>query len=928
MATHPIVLHISDIHRTPHDRARNSEIILSLSQDVARWSDVNRKVPNFLVVSGDLTQQALEPEYNEAEDLIRAISEQLHLSCTTDVLIVPGNHDVHWDTMLASATPALGAPTAGATEVAWKGTECWFHYASERDYMRRLDNFAQFYERLTSEPYPPTRVDAWTKRVFVPNNEYCFVGFSSCDVNDKFRRHGQIHPDAILAAKQASGHHRIRIAVWHHDLDWRQEGDDHLRWESYRYIRQAGFSMGLCGHTHRSTVHNQSSFGGDELYVVAAGSLCVDKRERGESVPRLYNIVEFNNPNEEVAVVHVRAKPEPSDEWEEHARWGPEGAKRGYFTVPLQRSWMDQTRPAAQPVAVETVQPATAESDSPRYKTPSPFADWNARHQLAENVLSGYVWTQESERLESHLPQFVLGTRGSGKTSLLLTLSPQSWDVREPARSTQFLGIYAPIQIDVISSFTEKGWMPKHERKSLFRAILGVIWLNGLHRSLARFGGTALLSESVIYSTSFGVGDQKPLEDAARDLRISILRTLSEFDEAERARHMRALRAFPVFVDPINTIRETVRALKAKIEILRKYHFVALFDEAEHLNSWQQECLYELVHVCDESLTMKIATLPYAHTTALGSPDSFVGASGNDFSEIVLALAPDFDTDTSDTSVKFRQIAEGIWMSRVSEVSTHYSLTDVWPIEDYYDVVSKFPNMPETEDAFIEILLERLPIEPRERAIRQLAAGESSEFRSQYLRKYGSTLRFRLAHEQDPGGDRIPRYWGHPTMLRACDGNCRWFLQLLDTCWRRYWASSGIRPLDASEQNAALIEWAKARETPKIPGSDTLLREIVDRAIRRTKDRTQRGPLGADRFSVSLSELGGGQQHAVAVGIAYGLLVPEFDHRQSQHFYYPRENVRLRLGYPLAVANLLPLRTGGDLRIPQISQVVMPWWKD
>lgn len=943
-----VVLHISDTHRTEHEKVTNSEIYISLSEDLDRWRTAGRACPNFLVISGDLTQRAEPDEYKEAATLISDICKLLTIKLSTDVLIVPGNHDVHWDTHLKSLKVTRELPRRADPTLAKRDPDGLYKYVpNEKAYMKRLANFATFYKQVTEEDYPLTRPECWTERVATSNKMFRFVGFSSCDLNDAQRFGGQIHADAILASSRSPQRQQgqINIAVWHHDLCYHQDIDrgDYLHFNSYLYLDQAGFDVGLCGHTHRSWVHSPESFSQRHFPVIAAGSLCAGKRERGDSVPRLYNIIEFGTSS---AVVNVRAKPEQANHWEEHARWGNEGAKRGSFVVTYKRRPQVHAGSSSPPGGTPPDDDADSSSRDANATSgrsgPSPFAEWNAKFQRAEDVLSGYVWTQEAERIASTIPQFILGTRGSGKTALMFTLIPQGQPVRNKnsLQSTRWFGIYAPIHIDVATSFTEKGWLPRAERKWLFKAIFGGIWLRAFLKSLETLiadSGQLAAFEVELASLAFATGsDASTLEELGRNYRLNILNSLSEIDEPRRAAMIRGLAAHPIACDPFNTMLNVIILSKTKFADVRDHQFVTLIDEAELLNQWQQECIYEMVPMCNSTgdLTMKLATLPYAHARAIANSTSFMGASGNDYTEVVLALAPEFDAEASGTSTKFVSVASSIWLARASLIqagTNNLTLADVWPDIDYYSVMAKHPNMPHDESEFKEALLAELGEGPRARAEGFLKEGRLDDFGNQYLRRYRMSLRFRLALKRDPSGDVIPRYWGINTMLRACDGNCRWLIQLLDQCWRTFWGDSGIRPLEASEQHQCILEWAREKQTQQLPGCEAEIREIVERTVRRMKDRLLSGSLPPDKLNVKLTGLGKSQEQATAVGIAYGLLVPELKKTQDaeiSRYYYPQESIRLRLGFPLAVANLLPLRSGDQLQIPNLAQVTMPWWKD
>ncbi len=61
------ILHISDIHRTEDEPVSNANIIAAITADLKRQQqDEGLPKPDFLIVSGDMTQAAKEDEYNDA----------------------------------------------------------------------------------------------------------------------------------------------------------------------------------------------------------------------------------------------------------------------------------------------------------------------------------------------------------------------------------------------------------------------------------------------------------------------------------------------------------------------------------------------------------------------------------------------------------------------------------------------------------------------------------------------------------------------------------------------------------------------------------------------------------------------------------------------------------------------------------------------
>lgn len=331
------LLHLSDIHRTPDEKASNAEILIWLLADLERGlANDGIPRPDLIVVSGDIAQSGDADEYKEALELVDRIASSLHLD-RSHVVVVPGNHDVHWPTCEDIFRIRLTKADPEELCVAQK-TGHFFVPTSESSYQSRLDHFRRFYQQLSGECYPTERHKSVTVHRFQELG-IAFAGFSSLDLNDNHRFLGRIHPEAIYSAQtELSSFDGYRVALWHHDLSWgTSSGDDFLDAKSALELSAQTFDLGLCGHTHRSTNHNVAQLAGSteapQLPVITAGSLCAGARQRWESTPRFYNVVRLEG---SVARVFEREKESIRAAWKARTH-KVNGEFVPYFDVTLPR---------------------------------------------------------------------------------------------------------------------------------------------------------------------------------------------------------------------------------------------------------------------------------------------------------------------------------------------------------------------------------------------------------------------------------------------------------------------------------------------------------------------------------------------------------------------------------------------------------------
>lgn len=914
----PVILHLSDIHRTDDEPVENSEIEQYLVRDLECLQEAGIPKPNLVVVSGDITQRAEVGEYEGVESLVRNVLA--HLQLTTRVLvIVPGNHDVHWPTSEKSMMVGSGE-SAFQKELLVKSGPVSFTFENEERLQERLKNFGEFYFRLKGRKYPELRGEAYTLDD-IPEMNLTLVGLSSIDRVHKHHLRGELNQAAIRAVsahleKNAVPLGRTNIAVWHHDLDWqRTNAADCLDVASLKLASTAPFHMALCGHTHRPASNDVALLGGYPLPIVAAGSLCAGARQRPESVARSYNIIQLGSDS---ARVWVRVKPDRSSPWVDHSVFGSVTSRVSHYDVMLRATGR----------TCSATEQSTCENGG---RLSNPFSASNAKSMPVSQVVTDYVWTSlTDDAVSTPQPQIVVGSRGSGKTALLLTLTPSGTTPLESVRKLGVVGLYCPMKLTEVTAFNGKGWMPQEERVEIFGAFLASVWALALLDALESLSAhiTSVDAESYLtaclcrgWQCPTANKDFAALRSQIRKFRTQALSAVSEIDGNARAQLMVELRRAPLLRGGPGPLEDVATEIERCAE-LRGLRWAILFDEVEFLNPWQQRCVYSYLANPTSKTSCKIATLPYAHTRALGAFGSVL-VVGDDYSELPLVLNSDDD---------FHRIAKGLWLSRQRAAGLEpIPLEEAWPDDDYLLVLKEYTkDYCEGREQLEEALIQELPAR-RQAEARHAKEHDRRQFGNEFWRKYQESFKFRIAKRAKPKRGRVvPLYWGWKQMLKACGNNPRQFLKLAELCWTSYW-SGGIRPLRAHEQYDALKTWADSfsRRCATLPHRGAELKAIVDRVASRLYSTLHAPVMKNERLSIQIEHCTQEQAEAIAIGIAYGFLVPRLsDGGRGKGRRYPSENIVMRLGYPVAVANALPLRQGECLRISDLRQLEFSWWTE
>lgn len=328
------ILHITDLHRAKNDPISNSELLSALISDRECYERETPPIrpPDAIVVSGDVIQgvplnhasfeSELVAQYGVAHDFLVSLADRFLNGDRTKVIIVPGNHDIDWnvafkamlpveETVLPSNIPAALFESSSPYRWDWK-SRCLYKIQDKNIYDQRLAAFWTFFERFYSGYDGMLRVAPWSDANLysLDSGRIGIAAFNSCLGNDCFAFHGEISREAVAQAHldlKDLGPWRLRIAVWHHDIEGPPQRADYMDIEVVRGMIGRGFRLGLYGHQHRVQITPQHARLLDEetMVVASAGSLCAGRRELPMGALRGYSVIEIRD-DYSGARIHVR----------------------------------------------------------------------------------------------------------------------------------------------------------------------------------------------------------------------------------------------------------------------------------------------------------------------------------------------------------------------------------------------------------------------------------------------------------------------------------------------------------------------------------------------------------------------------------------------------------------------------------------------
>jgi len=329
------LLHISDLHRSPEEPVDNDSLISALLADCDRYIGETPAIPlpSAIIVSGDIIhgarigqenwRQEMSDQYKVAEEFLDQLTNRFLNGDRSKIVIIPGNHDVCWNTSLASMEKL--EESQYPKDIRWElikpdSTHRWswkdrslYKVIDQNIYQQRMDAYWEFVENFYSGSALLTPIDR--KRgyqLFELFDRQVIVGaFDSIHNNDCFSYSGAIQRGVIgrcdLAIRDIPNTYSLRIAVWHHSFNGPPLREDYMDIGQINEMIGLRFQIGLHGHQHLSTTATQyvNLNESQSMAVVSAGSLCAGSKELPRGVNRQYNLIVIEDDLRH-ARVHVR----------------------------------------------------------------------------------------------------------------------------------------------------------------------------------------------------------------------------------------------------------------------------------------------------------------------------------------------------------------------------------------------------------------------------------------------------------------------------------------------------------------------------------------------------------------------------------------------------------------------------------------------
>ncbi len=249
------ILHLSDLH-FDSERPKDTEIVLN-----ALWKDLdNFKDIDLILFSGDLVKAGDKKEdFEKAHQVfIKPLLEKTNLS-NDDFFIVPGNHDIQ--------VSAIDETIEEGLKARLKDRESLNSFLDKEmenrfKHIERLNNFNDFKNNKFSKKHAITSNKLFSTYIIEKkklktgivclNSVWRATGKGSSHDRGKLLIGERQIDDAFRDIKECD----IKIALFHHSLDWLMEFD----YGDARRLLSREFDYLFCGHRHEADLEIVQSF--------------------------------------------------------------------------------------------------------------------------------------------------------------------------------------------------------------------------------------------------------------------------------------------------------------------------------------------------------------------------------------------------------------------------------------------------------------------------------------------------------------------------------------------------------------------------------------------------------------------------------------------------------------------------------------------
>lgn len=329
------IIHLSDLHFGTSQQA--NLWYSQLLQDLRYELEI--QTIDALIISGDIASKSTESEYDAAYEFINEFRTDFKLE-DSQIIIVPGNHDLSWDLSKKAYKPIKMVDYKGPFILTngQKRPDPSHAIERENDCIEQKDDdlsrdrfryFSQFFQRVKHQPYPISDYGRNYTIDFLPGNadkDLLVLGLNSVwEIDHHYKDRASINMDALSNAlkeiNRSPDYSRChKFAVWHHPLD--SASDDRIRDRSFLdQLVVSGFCLFMHGHVHKAEMgpyyYDVGPYG-RRIHRICSGTFGASTRDLVPGYPWQYNALQLR---QDQVIVTTRRREDENGAWKPDARW-------------------------------------------------------------------------------------------------------------------------------------------------------------------------------------------------------------------------------------------------------------------------------------------------------------------------------------------------------------------------------------------------------------------------------------------------------------------------------------------------------------------------------------------------------------------------------------------------------------------------------
>jgi predicted phosphodiesterase len=297
-----LLLHISDLHFREGEVGTaldpNAHLRESLTADVVSMCAKLGKVPDAVLISGDIAYAGAESEYQFAIEWFQQLCDR----CNTPLaklFTIPGNHDVVRARVKQSIVQALHRDIKNASPISVDSTirGLLIDEAAGPLLYKSIEPYNEFAQPFFCSLLPPDRTLCERELDFADGSKLRLIGVNSTFVSGEGDKEKDLFVD-LAALQITTDPGKVNLVLCHHPYSWLRNGEvfeDHLA---------SVAKIHLFGHVHTNRI-----FLGRDFVRISASAAHPDRTEHGWEPG--YNLIELGTvssaENRKLVVrVHVR----------------------------------------------------------------------------------------------------------------------------------------------------------------------------------------------------------------------------------------------------------------------------------------------------------------------------------------------------------------------------------------------------------------------------------------------------------------------------------------------------------------------------------------------------------------------------------------------------------------------------------------------